>query len=219
MREVRRSETNGCTRTAGDPGTVVAGLGGESHTSTPFANGASRPSVGLKEPSVVALEMTSPLTAIVLAGGRGTRLQGRHPDLPKPLISCAGHPFLEWSLAALRQLGISDFVVSTGYLAERFEEYLRRRPDDGATIRLVPETSPLGTGGAIRFAWQTCPGRDVLVVNGDSLLMADLTPAFSQFEPAAARKECQQVVEDGDAGGDVRRTGSRCDAGTHEARA
>ena len=149
----------------------------------PFANGASRPGVGLKEPSVVALKMTSPLTAIVLAGGRGTRLQGRHPDLPKPLISCAGHPFLEWSLAALRQFGIRDFVVSTGYLAERFEEYLRRRPDDGATIRLVPESSPLGTGGAIRFAWQTCSGRDVLVVNGDSLLMADLTPAFSQFEP------------------------------------
>ena len=123
------------------------------------------------------------LTAIVLAGGRGTRLHGLHSDLPKPLIPCAGRPFVEWSLAALRRLGISDFVISTGHLAERFDEYLRRRPADGTTVRLVRETTPLGTGGAIRFAWQTRPERDVLVVNGDSLLMADLAPAFLQFEP------------------------------------
>jgi D-glycero-alpha-D-manno-heptose 1-phosphate guanylyltransferase len=123
-------------------------------------------------------------TAIVLAGGRGTRLQGLHSDLPKPLIPCAGKPFVEWNIAALRKFGVSDFVFSTGHLAERFEEYLRQRPDDGGSIRLVRETSPLGTAGAIRFAWQTCHERDVIVVNGDSLLLTDLTPAFSQFEPA-----------------------------------
>lgn len=121
--------------------------------------------------------------AIVLAGGRGTRLQGLHSDLPKPLIPCAGRPFVEWIIAALRQWGVGDFVISTGHLAERFEDHLSKRPNDGARIRLVREPSPLGTGGAIRFAWQTCPDRDVLVVNGDSLLMTDLAPAFSLFEP------------------------------------
>jgi D-glycero-alpha-D-manno-heptose 1-phosphate guanylyltransferase len=124
------------------------------------------------------------MTAIVLAGGRGTRLEGLHAGLPKPLIPCAGHPFLEWSLAALRDLGVNDFVISTGHLADRFDQHLRQRPKDGSTIRLARELAPLGTGGAIRFAWQAASARDVIVVNGDSLLMADLGPALEQLEPA-----------------------------------
>ena len=119
----------------------------------------------------------------MLAGGRGTRLQGLHADLPKPLIPCAGHPFIEWSLAALREFGIRQFVISTGYLAESFDRFLSQRKHDGSTIQLVRELSPRGTGGAIRLAWQSDPGCDVIVVNGDSLLLTDLTPAFEKIVP------------------------------------
>lgn len=124
---------------------------------------------------------TCSLTGILLAGGKGTRLRDRHPDLPKPMIPCAGRPFIEWVIRYFASQGVSRFAVSLGHLAEVAEAYFRDRPKDDVTIATVREPSPLGTGGGVRLAWDSITGADVLVANGDSLVVADLTPAFALF--------------------------------------
>ncbi len=109
---------------------------------------------------------------LILAGGRGTRLQAVHPDLPKPMVPVAGQPFLEWMLRFWEQQGAGDVVVSTGYLAEVIEDFLKAR-GRGTTVR---EREALGTGGAVRFAVEQHPVSDPFVVtNGDSLVAANLS--------------------------------------------
>ena len=127
---------------------------------------------------------------IVLAGGRGTRIAHLHPDVPKAMIPCLGRPFLEWVIQHFANQGVTQAVMSLGHLAEVAEAYFERRPADSVSIRTVREPAPLGTGGALRWAWETIPGADVILANGDSLLLADLGPASEIF----ARPEVDGVL-------------------------
>ncbi len=148
-------------------------------------------------------------TGILLAGGKGTRLRDRHPDLPKPMIPCGGRPFIECVIRYFASQGVSRFVVSLGHLAEIAEAYFRKRPKDDVAIATVREPAPLGTGGGVRFAWDSIPESDVLVANGDSLVVADLAPAFALF----ARPEVDAVLL-GVSQDDASRYGTLCvDAG------
>jgi NDP-sugar pyrophosphorylase family protein len=118
--------------------------------------------------------------AIVLAGGQGSRIRGLYPDLPKALIPAGGRPFLEWILQHLSSQGIQQFVLSLGHLADVTERYVHERPADRLSIRTVREECPLGTGGGVKHAQrQAAPLADPLVVvNGDSLVLADFSPAW-----------------------------------------
>jgi NDP-sugar pyrophosphorylase family protein len=98
------------------------------------------------------------------------------------MITCRGRPFLEWVIQYLMHQGIRRFVVSLGHLAEVAQGYFRQRPTDGVAIETVREPAPLGTGGGCRFAWDAVPDSDALVANGDSLLLADLGPAWEVFD-------------------------------------
>ena len=106
-------------------------------------------------------------TAIILAGGFGTRLQSVVSDLPKPMAPVNGVPFLNYQLDYLKSAGIKKVVVSIGYLSDRVKEYYGAE-HKGLSITYVVEHTPLGTGGGIRLAMQQCTDRDVLVLNGDS---------------------------------------------------
>jgi len=118
--------------------------------------------------------------AIILAGGRGTRISHLYPDVPKPMIPVAGRPFLEWVIGHLHRQRIDRFVISLGHLAHVAEAYFARRPDDGLTIRSVCEQAALGTGGAFQWAATAAPRADPLVmVNGDSLLPGDYSAAWT----------------------------------------
>ncbi|NOT82076.1 MAG: NTP transferase domain-containing protein [Gallionella sp.] len=109
------------------------------------------------------------MEAIILAGGFGTRLRQVVPDLPKPMASVAGRPFLEILLTALARKGFSRVVLSLGYLSEKVVAYFG---DQFAGIELVYEIedTPLGTGGAIRQALGRCKADHVFVFNGDTYL-------------------------------------------------
>ncbi|MDR2355790.1 MAG: nucleotidyltransferase family protein [Clostridiales Family XIII bacterium] len=113
------------------------------------------------------------MEAIILAGGRGTRLQSAVPDLPKPLAPIAGAPFLSYLLKYLERCKITCFVLSVGYGSEAI---IRSFGDafNGIPILYAPEDTPLGTGGAIRRALSECAESSVFVLNGDSYLGADL---------------------------------------------
>jgi len=110
------------------------------------------------------------MTVVILAGGKGTRLQGLFPDLPKPLIPVAGRPFLYWLTEWIYRHGPRHFVYSTGYMAEKIEKWSADCSLPGTERLCRREQSPLGTGGGLMNCLDLC--RDwVLVVNGDGLVM------------------------------------------------
>ncbi|MGO8701862.1 MAG: nucleotidyltransferase family protein [Limisphaerales bacterium] len=120
------------------------------------------------------------IAAVVLAGGFGTRIKHLLPDIPKPMAPVAGRPFLDWVLAYLRRQGISDVVLSTGYLSEFIETYYARNSPAGLKIQCVPEKPPLGTAGGFLNACARAAFDQAisawLVLNGDSLTVTGLEP-------------------------------------------
>ena len=109
------------------------------------------------------------MDAIVLAGGFGTRLREVVPDLPKPMASVAGRPFLEILLSMLAQKGFTRVVLSLGFMSDKIISHFG---DSYQGLQLVYEVElqPLGTGGAIRAALTCCMADHVFIFNGDTYL-------------------------------------------------
>lgn len=120
--------------------------------------------------------------AVVLAGGLGTRVSHLLPDLPKPMAPVNGRPFLEWVVRYLARAGLRRVLLSTGHMADAVARHFDAQPVTGVTIRCVPEPKPLGTAGGFLNAIAGCPAPPPpfwLVLNGDSLALADLAPLFA----------------------------------------
>lgn len=111
--------------------------------------------------------------AVILAGGRGTRLASVVPEWPKPMAPVCGKPFLELLLGALESKGLKRAVLSVGYRAETISGHFGSR-FRGVELDYEVEHEPLGTGGAIRRSLARCRGDAALVVNGDTLLDLEL---------------------------------------------
>jgi D-glycero-alpha-D-manno-heptose 1-phosphate guanylyltransferase len=122
-------------------------------------------------------------TAVILAGGRGTRIEHLLPGLPKAMAPINGRPFLEWSLRYLAWNGIDRIVLSTGHLAEAVERHFKRKPLPGVELLFAREDFPLGTAGGFLHAAGAVARRPGpwLVANGDSLLLADLAAFVARF--------------------------------------
>jgi mannose-1-phosphate guanylyltransferase len=118
-----------------------------------------------------------PLEAIMLVGGKGTRLRPLTLSAPKPLLPTAGVPFLAHQLARAAECGITHVVLATSYRAEMFTEAFGDGAGFGLSIDYVYESEPLGTGGGIRNAASLLrgdPDDPVVVLNGDILSAHDL---------------------------------------------
>ena len=113
-------------------------------------------------------------TAIILAGGFGTRLQSVVNDLPKPMAPINGEPFLNYQLNYLKHYGIKNVILSVGYLAEKIKAYYGSN-FNGLEIDYVVEENPMGTGGGIRLALEKCTESLSFVLNGDSFFDVDLS--------------------------------------------
>ncbi|MBU4285436.1 MAG: nucleotidyltransferase family protein [Verrucomicrobia bacterium] len=109
------------------------------------------------------------MQAIILLGGKGTRLQGLYPDLPKALAPIAGRPFLEWQLEWLERHGIRDAHLAAGHLARTIRDWASTA-GRGNTITVSAEPAPLGTGGGLKFTEPFIRTDPFLILNGDSLL-------------------------------------------------
>jgi D-glycero-alpha-D-manno-heptose 1-phosphate guanylyltransferase len=128
--------------------------------------------------------------AVILAGGLGTRIRGMYPSIPKPMIAVCGRPFIEWVIRYLSTQGLTDFCISIGYKADVIEKYFEGRQYKGLNLYCVKEDSPQGTAGGFLLSAPKFQNKDyLLVTNGDSLVLADLTPAF-----AMVRKEHYDAV-------------------------
>jgi mannose-1-phosphate guanylyltransferase len=115
--------------------------------------------------------------AILLVGGKGTRLRPLTVHTPKPMVPAAGVPFLTHQLARARAAGVEHVVMATSYLAEVFEPYFGDGSALGLHLEYVTETDPLGTGGALRnvaHRLHSGPDEPVLVFNGDILTGLDI---------------------------------------------
>ncbi|MFJ4873519.1 sugar phosphate nucleotidyltransferase [Streptomyces sp. NPDC088757] len=115
--------------------------------------------------------------AILLVGGKGTRLRPLTVNTPKPMVPAAGVPFLTHQLARARAAGVEHIVLATSYLAEVFEPHFGDGSDLGLSLEYVTEEEPLGTGGAIRNVasrLHSGPDEPVLIFNGDILTGLDI---------------------------------------------
>lgn len=127
-------------------------------------------------------------TAVVLAGGLGTRLRSTLADTPKILAPIGGRPFLEILLGQLARQGVKDVVLCTGFQADKVSAFCGDGSRFGLTIRNSLETRPLGTGGALKLAERLVGSDPFLALNGDSFVDADLTAllAFHRDKKALA---------------------------------
>ena len=117
--------------------------------------------------------------AIILAGGQGTRLRSVLPDLPKCMANIGTKPFLYYIIHYLLKNNIQHIVFSLGYKSEIITEYLSVHfPNLHYTICI--ETEPLGTGGAIILATNSCQENDFLIINGDTFFNINI-PEFADF--------------------------------------
>lgn len=125
---------------------------------------------GLESP--LAEEAPLPNRAVVMAGGKGTRLYPLTRDLPKPMIELAGRPILELIVEGLVARGITHIYISVHFRGDIIKQHFGDGSQFGATIEYLEEASPLGTAGALRLLPkdQTDP---ILVMNGDVLTKAD----------------------------------------------
>ena len=115
----------------------------------------------------------SSITAAILAGGRGTRLQSVVADCPKVLAAVRGRPFLSYLLDQLIEADVREVVLCTGYMAEQIRATFG---DQYRSLQLFysHEDLPLGTAGALRHASSLLKSESVLVMNGDSFVDANL---------------------------------------------
>lgn len=112
-------------------------------------------------------------TAFVLAGGLGTRLRSVVPELPKPMATVAGRPFLEHLFDYFVSQKVRKIVVCVGYRAQTIRDYFGDEYGNCA-IRYSQETEPLGTGGALSQALKAFPPNSpFLVANGDTYFPVD----------------------------------------------
>ena len=110
------------------------------------------------------------MQAIILAGGKGTRLRALNSGRPKILAKVAGKPFLHWQVAWLQQLGIDNIHLARGYTASVALSWLSDNPVTEVHLSTSAEPEALGTAGGLKFIESFLRSDPVLVVNGDSLL-------------------------------------------------
>lgn len=154
----------------------------------PIVDGAGR-LVGVHVDHEVIGAWPLPNWAVVMAGGRGTRLAPLTDDIPKPMIPVAGRPILERIVLHLVGSGIRRIFLSVNYLAELIEQYFGDGSAYGCSIEYLREERdrPLGTGGALGLLHDVGehPTAPVLLMNGD------LVSGFSVTDLLAAHtRQC-----------------------------
>lgn len=109
-----------------------------------------------------------PLSALIMAGGKGERLRPMTLTVPKPLLEIEGKAIIDYNVEALAHVGVDEIVVSTAYLAAKLEEHFAQ-PVAGVNVRTLREDTPRGTIGALADALPMLRHDTILVMNSDLL--------------------------------------------------
>lgn len=121
------------------------------------------------------------MKAVIMAGGKGSRIASVRSDIPKPMIPIAGKPVLEYQIEMLRKYGYTDVILCIGYMGEFIADYFKdgsgRSPVTGEIfgvhISYIHEKTPMGTAGALKLVKDQME-KEFLLINGDILFDIDL---------------------------------------------
>src|SRR5437870_11389304 len=121
------------------------------------------------------------MQALILAGGKGTRLRPLTVYTPKPIVPICNRPFLLYQIDTLRRAGITDITISLSYQQNKIEQLLGDGSDYGVALRYKVEPQPMGTAGAYKFAEELIR-EPTVVFNGDILTDLDLKTVIRQHK-------------------------------------
>ena len=113
------------------------------------------------------------MQALILAGGKGTRLRPLTLYTPKPIVPVVNRPFLLYQIDVLRRAGVRDITFSLSYQPDKIEDVLGNYSDLGVNLQFITEPNPMGTGGAYKFAADSIK-ETTIVFNGDILTDVDI---------------------------------------------
>lgn len=134
------------------------------------------------------------LTAVIMAGGLGSRLAPLTDTCPKPLLAIGGKPILTHIINHLRDQGVSRFILSVNYLSEMIEGHYGDGSDLDVSIEYVHETMRMGTGGALGLIDPQQLSDPFLSLNGD--ILSDLDVGALQAEHKANGWDATMVVRE-----------------------
>jgi len=121
------------------------------------------------------------MQALILAGGKGTRLRPLTVYTPKPIVPICNRPFLLYQIDTLRRAGVTDITLSLSYQPEKIEQQLGDGSEFGVNLRYTVEPQPMGTAGAYKFA-EDLIREPTVVFNGDILTDLDLKTVIRQHK-------------------------------------
>ena len=125
------------------------------------------------------------MQALILAGGKGTRLRPLTVYTPKPIVPICNRPFLLYQIDTLRRAGIIDITLSLSYQPQKIEQQLGDGSDYGVNLKYTVEPQPMGTAGAYKFAEELIR-EPTVVFNGDILTDLDLKAVIREHKERKA---------------------------------
>jgi NDP-sugar pyrophosphorylase family protein len=125
------------------------------------------------------------MQALILAGGKGTRLRPLTVYTPKPIVPLVNRPFLLYQIEVLKKAGIADITLSLSYQPDKIQQVLGNGSEFGVNLVYVTEPAPMGTGGAYKFA-ASAIRETTVVFNGDILTNLDISKVIELHKSNAA---------------------------------
>jgi len=125
------------------------------------------------------------MQALILAGGKGTRLRPLTVYTPKPVVPVCNRPFLLYQLDTLRRAGVTDVTLSLSYQPHKIEQQLGDGSDYGVRLTYTVEPQPMGTAGAYKFA-EDLIREPTVVFNGDIVTDLDLKAVIREHDARGA---------------------------------
>jgi dTDP-glucose pyrophosphorylase len=141
--------------------------------------------VGVQLKSNVVGPVRTDLRAVIMAGGRGSRLYPLTEKIPKPMLLVAGRPIIERLVLHLAGFGIQDIYLAINYLGSMIEEHFGDGRRFGCQIHYLREKQPMGTGGSLSLLERRVDQR-TLVLNGDLVTQINITSMLATHEQTGA---------------------------------
>lgn len=126
------------------------------------------------------------MKAIIMAGGKGTRLYPVSADMPKPMTPLMGLPLMEHIVELLRQNGFSQLCMTVGYMADVIMDYFGNGDNFGVSVEYRVEKEPLGTAGGVAACADFFGDDDFLVISGDAACDFDLAALYEEHKNSGA---------------------------------
>jgi NDP-sugar pyrophosphorylase family protein len=118
----------------------------------------------------------------ILAGGFGTRLRPITYEIPKPLVPVQGKPILTHTIEFFKKFGVTEIIMSIGFLGEKIMDYYGDGSKFGVKIQYITEDEPAGTAGPLRLIKHLINDEDFFMINGDNLFNLDLNNMIKQHK-------------------------------------